>query len=571
MNTAFIELAIVLGLSSLLGFLIKYLKQPLLMAYLLAGVVISLVKILDPSNSLPLTFFPEFGIAFVLFFIGMELDLREIKSLGLPIVVSGLVQMVVATVAGFAMASLLGFSQMDSLYLGIGLSFSSTIVVVKLLLERKDLSSLYGKLALGVLLLEDLVAIVVLMVLSVGTSFANLGVQESFPLIALLGKGVLLFVISLLLSRYVLNAIFNAVAENAELLFLTALTWCFSFIALAQLLGFSLVIGAFLAGVALATSPYHYQIQGKVKPLRDFFVALFFVYLGSHVEFSHISSTIPVILLFTLFACVGKPLLYLLLFGSFGFRKHTIFKAALSLSQISEFSLVIALVGLRIGVVGPEVLSTMALTGVLSILISSAMISSSKQIYKVVSPFVSFFVRSEVNKSEEGSQGDHELEDHVVVVGAHRMGGQLVEYLRKEEIHHMVVDFNPHLVRSLLDKGYQAVFGDVSDPEIMDVLNIDRAKMVISTSQDLEDNLHLLDEAKHRKIKAIMIIRATTVAEAVRLYKAGADYVILPEIVSGAMLTDLLKTHWSDKNYFEERAAIELKKLSGHKLSYEIN
>lgn len=571
MHTAFIELAIVLGLSSILGFLIKYLKQPLLMAYLLAGVVISMVKILDPTNSLPLTFFPEFGIAFVLFFIGMELDLREIKSLGWPIVVSGLVQMIVATIGGFAIASLLGFSQMDSLYLGIGLSFSSTIVVVKLLLEKKDLTSLYGKLALGVLLLEDLVAIVVLMVLSVGSSFANLGLQESFPLIALLGKGVGLFVISLLLSRYVLNAIFNAVAENSELLFLTALTWCFSFIALAQLLGFSLVIGAFLAGVALATSPYHYQIQGKVKPLRDFFVALFFVYLGSHVEFDHFLETLPVILIFTLFACIGKPLLYLLLFGSFGFRKHTIFRAAISLSQISEFSLVIALVGMQIGVVSDKVLSIMALTGVLTILISSAMISSSKPIYKVVSPFVGFFVRSKLNKSEEIPEEHHELEDHVVIVGAHRMGGQLVEYLQKEEINHVVVDFNPQLIKNLIDKGYRALFGDISDPEIMDILALEKAKMIISTSQDLEDNLHLLDEAKHKKIRAIMIIRATTVTEAIRLYKAGADYVILPEIISGAVLTDVLKSHLSDKEYFAERAAIELKKLTGHKLSYDIN
>ncbi len=569
-NTAFLELAIALGLSCFIGYLIHYLKQPLIMAYLLAGVVISVIAVINPEHSLPLSFLPDLGIAFVLFFIGMELDLRSLKSLGWPIVVSCLVQIVIASIVGYSISSMFGFSQTDSLYLGIGLSFSSTIVVIKMLLERKDISSLYGKLSLGVLLLEDLVAIILIMALTVGSSFLNLGLQESFPLITLLGKAVLLFVLSLVLSRWVLGWVLKAVAENGELLFLTSLAWCFGFVALSEFLGFSLTIGAFLAGMALATSPYHYQIQGKVKPLRDFFVAVFFIYLGSEVQFTNIAHTMPIILLFIAYATIVKPILFLLLFGAYGFKKHTIFQAALNLSPISEFSLIIAAMGVKLGVVSQDVLSIMALVGVITIMLSSAMISSSKIIYSVLQPVVGFFVRGKLNKTEESlAQSEHVLEDHVVVIGAHRVGGQLVEYVKREKINHIVLDLNPRIIEELIDRGITAIYGDIGDPEIIDILKLEDARVVISTSQNKEDNLHLLSETKRRRIHCPVIVRATSAEEAKVLYKAGADFVILPEILSGDFLAELLKTHWSNVDYFKQRSDIELRKLSAKHLAVE--
>ncbi len=570
MHSAFFELTIILGLSCLLGFIIKYLKQPILMAYLLAGVSLSLFRVIDPHNSLALNFLPEFGVAFVLFFIGMELDLREIKSLGWPIVVGSLGQILITSIAGYVIAGLLGFGLIDSIYLGLGLSFSSTVLVIKMLLEKKDLNSLYGKLALGILLLEDLVAVLFLMGLTISSSVLNLGVQSAFPVLGLLIKALGLFFVSLVLSRYVLNTLFRAVADNAELLFLTALAWCFSFIALAQFLGFSLTIGAFLAGVALASSPYHYQIQGKVKPLRDFFVALFFIYLGSQVSFNNFSQTAPVIGIFVLYAVLVKPVIFMLLLGSFGFKKHTIFQSSINLSQISEFSLVLALIGVQNGVVSSNVLSIMALTGVISIFFSTLIINSARQIYKKVGPYIGLFVHGKyVHPEEQSKVVLSEIADHVIIVGAHRIGGQVVEYLTKEQISHVVLDFNPKVIESLMKKGITAIYGDVADPEILDIINLDRARLIISTSQDREDNLHLLSEVKRRKIPVAVIVRAVTTAEAKHLYKAGADYVILPEIVSGDFLTQQLKTHWPDMDFFRKREDIELRKMKTDNLAYE--
>ena len=360
MNNIFIQLAIILGLSSLVGYLTKLFKLPLLIAYLIVGLILAITLSFNITNGGVLSFLPEIGIAFMLFLVGMELDLRELKSFGKPIITAGVLQIIITTVFGTFIAQSFNFSLVEAIYLGVGLSFSSTIVVVKLLGDKKDLNSLYGKISIGVLLLEDLLAVVIL-----------LGLTSSVPIPSFMGKVLILLVMALLLNRFILGAVFKAVSESGELLFLTALAWCFIFTSFAQILGFSVLIGAFLAGISLANSPYHYQIQGKVRPIRDFFVALFFVYLGTRVDFGLMHQTLPLILVFTAYALLLKPLIFLLIFGIFGFRKHTMFQSAINMSQISEFSLIILLVGVKEGLTSPAGLTVIASSWVLSILISS--------------------------------------------------------------------------------------------------------------------------------------------------------------------------------------------------------
>ena len=548
MDNIFLQLAVALSLSSLFGYLVLRLRLPLVVAYLLAGVSISLVSLIDPHHSAVFEILPEIGIAFVLFLIGMELDLREIKSLGLPIIVSALGQIVISTFAGFALAGALGFEATESIYLGLGLAFSSTVVVIKMLIEKRDLASLYGKLSIGILLIEDLVAIAVLMIISVSGSAFGFGFQESLPLITLILKAIGLFILTFLLARYVLEKIFDSVARSVELLFLTAITWCFAFTSLAVVLGFSVVIGAFLAGVALASSPYHLQIQGKIKPLRDFFLTLFFVYLGLQTKVSDFVGAWPAILLFTLFALVLKPIIYLLLLGIFGFRKHTLFQTSLNLSQISEFSLVVLLVGVNEGLASPLALSVMAAVAVLSIICSSITIAYSKPLFKLFSPFLAFFERKNGAHFME-SKVEQEFNDHVVVIGAHRVGAPVVKYLEAEKIPFIVMDFNPHIVESMREKGQHVIYGDLGDPEILDSLQLERAKLIISTARDMSDNEMLLEEIKRRKIRAKVVARALDKDHAHALKALGADYVILPEQVSGDYLVAQLKTHWPEVKF----------------------
>ncbi len=315
MNDIFIQLAIILTLSSALGFVIFKLKLPLLIAYVLAGLMLSALIGFDGASSSALSFLPDIGIAFVLFLVGMELDLREIKNYGKQILVAGILQVIITSVLGTFLAQSFGFNTTEAIYIGIGLSFSSTLVVVKLLLDRKELTSLYGKLSLGVLLLEDLIAVVILLVMT----SSNLSWSNSLPLSLFFLKVIGVFAAAILLNKYLLSPLFKKVSDSSELLFLTALAWCFSFITLSALLGFSTLIGAFLAGVVLASSPYHFHIQGRIKPMRDFFLALFFVYLGTRVNFAHIVNVYPLILIFASYAVLVKPLIFLLLFGIYIF------------------------------------------------------------------------------------------------------------------------------------------------------------------------------------------------------------------------------------------------------------
>ena len=568
-NALFIQLAIVLGLAAGVGYAVKRFRLPLVVAYLIAGVLLSFLQIFDTTSSLALTFLPEIGIAFVLFFVGMELDLKEIKYLGKPIIITSLGQIILSIFAGFLITTFLGFPPTESFLLGVGLSFSSTIVVVKLLLEKKDASSLYGKLSIGILLLEDLVAILFLMFMSVGSSALSLGLQDILPLTTLFLKGVFLLILSLVLSRYALKGLFGAVAGSAELLFLSALAWCFIFVAVSILLGFSVVIGAFLAGVALANSDFHFEIQGKVKPLRDFFVTLFFVYLGSQVVFTQIGQVLPLIIIFTLYALVFKPFIFLLILGIFGFRRHTIFQTALNLSQISEFSLIVLMVGIKAGMVSHEALTAMALTGVISIIISSIMITYSRQIYRKILPILGFFEHGGLTHQTESKEVGLMVEDHVVLIGAHRMGGEIARFLIRERIPFLAVDFNPDIIKKLVENKIHALYGDIGDPEILEFLNLEKSKLVISTAQNTDDNLILLSEIKRRRVGAVIITRAASALEAESLYKAGADYVILPEVVSGEFITDSLRNHWPSLEFFKDRGGIELRKLAQNHLAVE--
>lgn len=522
--------------------MVKLNKLPLIIAYLLVGIAISAASIFNFGTS-AVSVFPDVGIAFVLFLIGMELDLREVGTLGAPILISGLVQIIISAVVGVTLTTLFGFKGLEAFYLGVGLSFSSTVVVVKMLLERDDLTSLYGKLAIGITLLEDLVAVVLLMFLSLDGSLAHLSLQDSFPIVFLAFKGFVLLFSAFVFARYILPVIFKAVSDSTELLFLTALTWCFVFVSISISLGFSVIIGAFLAGVSLASSAFHFHISSRIKPLRDFFIVLFFVYIGSQVGFKNVVDDIPIILIFTAFALLAKPFIFSLLLGAFGFRKHTIFQSSITLGQISEFSLIILLFGKKLNLVSDNSLAVMALTVVLSIILSSIAITHSRKIYTFLRPFLSFFERKGEFHSIE-HRAIEELDDHVVLIGANRVGGPIVEHLKKEAIPFIVLDFNPTIVSELQKKGIMAIYGDISDSEITDVLGLDKARLVISTATDINDNKTLLSELKRIKSPAKVVVRVMEEDQIKDIKKMGADYVLLPEDVSADFIVDQLKTHW---------------------------
>ncbi len=547
-ENTFYQLALVLLLACGIGVIAYRLKLPLVVSYLLAGLLLSVVRLFDLGHSPVFEVFPDIGIAFVLFLIGMELKLSEFKLLGKPIFVTALGQIAVSTMLGFGIAKLLGFTGTEALYLGLGLAFSSTVVVVKMLLDSRDLTSLYGKLSVGMLLVEDLVAIVVLMLISVNGSVADLSGQNTTALLMLLAKALALFATTFVLAKYLLTKIFEYTAHSVELLYISSITWCFTFTSFAIFLGFSVEIGAFLAGVALASSPYHIQIQAKIKPMRDFFLALFFIYLGAKAQFVDFGSILPIVLIFTLYALVAKPAVYAFLLSRFGFRKHTLFQTALNLSQISEFSLVVLLVGVNAGLVNSKLISIMALVAVLSITVSSILISKSKLLYKRFSGLMIFFETKGSSHVFE-RKVKNQLADHVIVIGGHRVGGPIIKYLQTTDISFVVMDFNPTVVRDLTNQGVNAIYGDIGDPDIFEFLHVDKAKLVICTAVDLADNELLLNYIKETSATTKIVLRATDAVHAEILKKLGADYVILPEKVSGDYIVTQLNRTWPNVEF----------------------
>lgn len=260
-------------------------------------------------------------------------------------------------------------------------------------------------------------------------------------------------------------------------------------------------------------------------------------------------------------------MIFLLALGIFGFRKHTMFQTAINLSQVSEFSLILIVIGVQKAALAPATLTVIALTGVLTMVISSLMITHSKRIYRFVNKAVSIFERKNYHHLMEGISPEV-LTGHVVVIGGHRMGGEVIKFLKKEKQSQIVLDFNPHLVQALLEIHIPVVYGDMGDPDVLDALNLDDARMVISTAPNFDDNKLLLEELKTKHKNIPVIVRAETLIEAKSLYKSGADFVIIPEILAGDYLVERLKDHLSGK-YFEDRKALEQEKLRQKTLAWE--
>jgi FlaA1/EpsC-like NDP-sugar epimerase len=282
--------------------------------------------------------------------------------------------------------------------------------------------------------------------------------------------------------------------------------------------------------------------MGKIKPLRDFFLTIFFVYLGSKINFAYLSSGIWAIITLSVFAVLFKPMVYALILNIFGFKKHTLYQTSLSLSQISEFSLIVLVIGANYGVVSPKVISVMATVGVITIIVSSMLIYKNRKIYKYFIPLLSFIERKK--KTGVSENAARELGEHVVVIGAHRIGLPIVEYLAKEGIPFVVMDFNPHVVRELEGKGVNVVYGDIGDPDVLEALDLENTKLVISTATALEDNEMLLAEIRERHLDIKTVVRAEDKDHGEILKSLGADYIILPEKVSGKYLVNQIKNNW---------------------------
>ncbi|MBA3064321.1 sodium:proton exchanger, partial [Candidatus Woesearchaeota archaeon] len=494
------------------------------------------------SSTEAIATFAHIGIAFLLFVVGLNLNPRIIKDVGKVSLITGVGQVIFTSVIGFFIGRLLGFSTIVSMYIAIALTFSSTIIIMKLLSDKGDLETLYGRIAIGFLIVQNLIVILILMVIAsipAGISFTAL-------IFGTILKGFGLLVLLFLIGIYILPLITKAIAKSQELLLLFSIGWCLALASFFYYLNFSMEIGALLAGVTLAMSPYRYEISSKMKPLRDFFIILFFILLGSQMVFSNISQYIIPILIFSAFILIGNPLIVMVLMGLLGYTKRNSFLAGLTVAQISEFSLILIALGVKVGHLTNEILSFVTIIGLITIAGSTYMIIYANKIYPYLSNYLGIFERKGKKVDEHRYHKDGVYD--IILFGYNRIGYSIVKTVQKMKKGLLIVDFNPDVIKGLIARKIPCIYGDVADLEILERLGLDKAEMVISTVPEEQDNLLLINKTKEVNKKALIFVTANQVEEALTLYDAGADYVILPHLLGGDHVSILLEDFTGDIN-----------------------
>jgi len=532
MTSGIFELSIIISIAAILGVIAKSTKQPVVLAYLAAGFAIAYFGFFNLANQETFRLFSDLGIMFLLFLVGMEINYTSLRLVGRASLIIGLGQIIFTSLGGFAIANwIFGFNYLTSIYIAIALTFSSTIIIVKLLSEKKDLNSLYGKISIGFLLVQDFVAILILIFLAGFQNDSNLNIQN---IILMIIKGIALFSAMFYLGRKIFPPLFDKIARSQELLFLISLAWLFIAVTGVNKLGFSIEIGGFLAGLALANSSEHFQIVSRLKSLRDFFIMIFFVILGASFIFSDLSDLTLPIIVFSLFVLIGNPLIVLAIMGLLGYRRRTSFMCGVTVAQISEFSLILAAMGFKIGHLTSSVVAIITAVGAITITLSTYMIIYGEKIFEKLSPILKIFER---RKTKEDGLLFKEFHKPVILIGCHRTGQNIAANIPKEDL--LIIEFDPDVVSQLKKMGYDYLFGDITDQDIFDAANFNTAKLVISTSPDLDNNLLLLNElnklGNRSQLKAIL--RARTEKETEILYHNGADYVLLPHFTAGQYLS----------------------------------
>lgn len=561
-QTFIVEFGVILAVAAILGILARFFKQPLILAYLLTGILIGPIAFGLIEDSHIIKSFAEIGIVFLLFLVGIELNPKRLVEIGNTALVAGFCQIIISGVFYYLIAQSFGYASSTAIYLSLAFAFSSTAIIVTMLSSRKDLDSVHGKIIIGILLIQDFVALMLLTIMSaIGSSQTELSLF-SFAYKTFF-RAIVLFATVYLTNRFVLPKIFNRIARSHELLFLSSLAWCFVLALSSLSLGFSAEIGAFLAGITIATLPYSHHIASKTKPLRDFFIMVFFVYMGSNLVFNDIITTLPHALAFASVILIINPLVVSLVVSLMGFRKRTSFVSGITLTQTSEFSFIVVMLGTKLDILPTQTITLTSLVAIISIIFSTYMISHTSKIYSALRPYLSFLKANSKGHNLENLP-EKELENHIILIGNHRIGNIVLDELKKNKEQVIVVDFDPNRIKPLIEKKEYCIYGDAIDNEIIDNLNIKKAKMAISTMDKYEESLAIIEEYKKQNKNIEIIVTASDIEEAKDLYKAGASLVIVPTLISGDYLAYLLKKVKKGSTTLEKARQKELSAILEH-------
>lgn len=534
-DSIFLQIGLIIGLASLAGWLAIYLKQPLIVAFIAIGVALgpSGIGLVEASSEIEL--FAKLGISLLLFVVGLKLDVHVIKTVGPVALASGLGQVFFTSALGFLIAIALGMSATAAVYVALALTFSSTIIIVKILSDKREVNTLHGRIALGFLIVQDIVVVLVMIgLMAVGQASPEFSLGQEAANILLKGVGMLVTVA--LLMRYVLPGILNQIARSSELLVLFSIGLAVLGACAGHALGFSKEVGAFLAGVSIASTPYREQIAARLVSLRDFLLLFFFIELGSGLDMSVLSAQVPAALLFSAFVLLGNPVIVMAIMGAMGYRKRTGFLAGLTVAQISEFSLILAALGLGLGHISEDTVGLITLVGLITISVSTYMMLYSQPLFERLSPYLSRFEKN-VDGRETGHDEDSDPFD-MIMIGIGRFGAVLAENLQQQGKRVLAIDYDPRTVEQYSQAGFSMHYGDIEDPELITGTSLDSVQCVISTIRDRSLNKALLENLKALGFEGRVVICVDSTEDVERFEGYGSDYVLSPYADSAHQAAD---------------------------------
>lgn len=555
MDNVFSGLSLIIAIAAGVALLMRYLKQPMLIGYILTGVIVG-PAVLNVAKSPPtLTLFSDIGIALLLFIIGLSLNPRTVREVGRTATIVGTVQVGVITVLGILLGRAFGLNTNESLFLGASLAISSTIIILKLLSDKKEQGRLYSKIAISVSLVQDIIAIA----LVVATSAANHKQLVFSSLISLIIKALVIGWIIYGVSYRVLPKLHNIIASSQEFLFLFAIAWGLGAAALFAKIGLSSEIGALLAGICLAPLPSAQEISARLRPLRDFFLIVFFIALGSNLTFSSLGAHLMLVVLAIMLAVVIKPIVAMATMGYLGYTKRTSFKTSVSLAQISEFSIVLIVLAQTKGLISHDFVSNIIFITLVSITASTYMINGSDTLFTKLEKRLTFFERRKA-RGEPTPETNYEL----VLFGYQRGGHEFVQLFKQLKKKYVVVDYDPEIIDVLESRKINYLYGDATDTELLEEAGVDHAKLVISAVPDYDVNLFLLSHLEQKNPQAIVILHSDDPLEAAKLYEAGATYVILPHYIGSEKISSFIQSSGLSKKAFHKHRKKHLDYLEKH-------
>lgn len=536
----------------------KLLKQPLLMGYILTGLLLGpyFLNVIDSPETIEEM--ATFGITLLLFIIGLGLNPRVIREIGKSAVTIGLGQVIFTAVFGYFISGALGFSAQESFYISIALTMSSTIIALKIISDKRDNLQLYAKLTTGILLVQDVVATLLLIVVS-GLGSGSLPLPE---LSVTLGLAILLGIGVYIAGTYILPKFEKFISDSQEFLFLFSIGWGFGVASLFAIAGLSIEVGALFAGVALAAQPYAQQVGSRLKPLRDFFIIIFFIVLGVGLEFTNPGSLFLPGIVLSLFVLFGNPLIIMIIMGLLGYTKKTSFRTGLNLAQISEFSLVLILLALDQGQISQDIVSVVTIVGLITIAGSTYMMLYDSKLYQLLENKLTLFERRKVKMRQTAL----EKPVPIVLIGYERGGQEFVKSFKRLKKKFIIIDYDPEVIDSLSNQGLPHAFGDITDAEFLDELNLDNTKLVISTLTDFHSNLLVVNHINNVNPGAIVIVRSETAEEAAELYEAGASYVTMHHYIGSERVSKMISRNGLRKSDFTPSREKHLRYIRNHLL-----